>query len=120
MTCGKAGRGRLRAWIEQALGRQLLLEALQLQGQLTQALGSNHIHRYIECAAWFVEGNAPVSRNRGAVGQHFNSAAVAEHNCLEHGVLVFQVKVGVAGRGDAEVGNFAFDPQVSQEGVAFQ
>ena len=61
-----------------------------------------------------------MSRHCDAVTQHFYAPAVAEHHRLEHSLLVLQVEVGMAGRGDAEVGNLAFDPQVGQEGVAFQ
>ena len=89
------GQLALAACVEQALGGQLLLEPLQLQGQLAEALGRNHVNHDVEGAAGFVEGDAPVGRYRIAVFQQVDAPLAAKHDRLEHGLAVFEIEVGV-------------------------
>ena len=67
MRCGSRGMGRLRAAIEQAFGRQFLLQLFEGELQRAVALRLDGFHQKLILAARFVDVDVAARQHRHAV-----------------------------------------------------
>ncbi len=124
-AAGEGGQGALAALLEEAFLLQLLAQQLELGVTQADALGLDEVDDDLELAAGFVDGDAAVDDDLGALCQVIDDAGRAEHGGAEQdaaqlSVFVFEGEVGVAGGLSARAGDLAGDPDVAEDDIAFE
>ena len=112
---GKGGQGALAVGVEEAFGFEALLELLEGELQRACADGLHGFGDELHLAALLVDADAAADQDVEAVfrAEAEQHGLAAEENDGELGVGVFEGEVDVAGGRGAEVGDFAFDPDVA-------
>ncbi len=112
----KAGQGALARGVEQAFGREFLLERLEAPPELAFPRLLEMVHDQLELAARLVEPDAGSQKDLQAVPRRetHREIALAEHGAAHLGILVLEREVPVAGGGPRKIGQLARDPQGRQ------
>ena len=111
----KRGQRLLALGVEEAFGLEAFLQLLE--GELQRA-GADGLHGFgdeLHLAALLVDADAAAHQHVQAVfrAEAKQHGLAAEENDGQLRVGVFEGEVDVAGRRGAEVGDFAFDPDVA-------
>ena len=119
IVAGPGGSGRLRAVVEQPLGRQPRLQRLEAQGQVAEPRRLDRFDVELERALRLEQVDPAVGDDPqpGLRLERRAQPVVAEPDALELVALVLEREVGVPGRRDRDPADLALDPQVGQARV---
>ena len=117
---GKLRQGPFAGLLEQTFLGQARLQPFQFLGQFSLALGQHPVHHKVGGSAGLVEAHPPVGPNQFAVVEDCRATLTAKQDAIQRGNTVLEGEIGMAGRRGPEIGNLSDNPQVGEEGVAFQ
>ncbi len=116
IVVGRAGSGRFRAGVEQALLGESRLQRLEAQRQVAEARGLDRFDVELERSLRLEQVDPAVGDDpeAGLGLERRADALVAEPDALERVALVLEREVRVTRRADGHPADFALDPHVTQ------
>ena len=116
IVAGRVGSGRLRARVEQPLGREPRLQSLEPKGQVAETGGLDRLDVQLQRALRLEDVDPAVGDDpKPGLGlERGPQPVVAEPHALELVALVLEREVGMARRGHRDPPDLALDPQVAE------
>ena len=113
---GQGGSGRLRRWVEEALGGEPGLDGLEAQRQVadTGRLEAVDVELVGALRLEHVDPAVGHDADAGAGLQRHDHAIVAEDHAAQLGSLVLEREVAVPGGADGDLADLALDPDAAE------